>query len=813
MGNAAGQKVLVVRGDDLGRAHAFHELGAGDEMLPEIGGGEHAPEDTDPSRLLLREVARLFQDLPGDLEEEPVLGVHHLRLLRGNAEEGGVEHLHVAQDAPGPDVRGVLGQARGEARVELLGLEEGDRFDAVAQVLPQLAHARRAREPPPHADDGHVVEADVGGAALADAPGLRGRARRASVDSRRHRFHGRVLEEADHRHVDLLLVPHASQELEGQKRVAAELEEVVADAHAPDAQDVLEQRHQVLLRGSSGGHELPLEVGAIRGGCGQPALVHLPVGGEGQGLHPHERRGDHELGHAGGQELAEDRGPWRILALSGDEVAHQALDAGAILPGCDHGGLHRRVLVQGLLDLPRLDPEAADLHLLVRAAAELQDPFGAPVDEVAGSVEPSSRCAEGVGDEALGVELGTSPVARGDAGSADPQLSQDAGGHRLHALVEHVDSGVADGLPDGDREGPFGQVPGDHVGRGDDGAHGRAEGVGDSQVGQGGVRSSHVCRRHGFTAHQHVTHSPKTARVLIDHRVEYRGAHDHGVQAVAFDRGGEASGGGDPLGIDEQSPAVQEHGPDLEDGGVEGEGQHVKPRRLGAEVHIVDGPHQPVHAPVRDLGALRRPGRARGIDDVGETLRGGRALWRGGILRAQPLGQILEHQDPRLLALHTLGQPAVGQDERGVGVFENEAEPLGGMRRVEGEVGSPRLENAEECDRDVLVSLQAEAHHRLQPHPETLKVTGQLAGPRVELGVRERPVVGDDGQRVGPLRDVLGKEVGDGGLGTVVDRRAIPFDQQPLSLPLVEEVDFSEGDRRVRDQALQCPVQVVEEPG
>ena len=52
------------------------------------------------------------------------------------------------------------------------------------------------------------------------------------------------------------------------------------------------------------------------------------------------------------------------------------------------------------LDLPRLDAEAAHLHLAVGAAEELELAVGPEADEVAGAVEPRPGLGrEGVGEE------------------------------------------------------------------------------------------------------------------------------------------------------------------------------------------------------------------------------------------------------------------------------------------------------------------------------------------------------------------------------------------------------------------------------
>ena len=85
---------------------------------------------------------------------------------------------------------------------------------------------------------------------------------------------------------------------------------------------------------------------------------------------------------------------------------------------------------QHRLDLAQLDPEAADLDLVVEPAEELEVAVRPLARQVAGAVEPrAGRLAERVGDEALGRELRPVEVAAGQAGAADVQLAGHADRH------------------------------------------------------------------------------------------------------------------------------------------------------------------------------------------------------------------------------------------------------------------------------------------------------------------------------------------------------------------------------------------------
>ncbi len=86
----------------------------------------------------------------------------------------------------------------------------------------------------------------------------------------------------------------------------------------------------------------------------------------------------------------------------------------------DHRGVaYLRLGSQGGLDLPRLDPEAADLDLVVDPPEELQRSVAQAPGAVAGPVEPLAG-ALGIRQEALGGQLRTLEIATGDPEPADP---------------------------------------------------------------------------------------------------------------------------------------------------------------------------------------------------------------------------------------------------------------------------------------------------------------------------------------------------------------------------------------------------------
>ncbi len=140
----------------------------------------------------------------------------------------------------------------------------------------------------------------------------------------------------------------------------------------------------------------------------------------------------------------------RAGAGRGDDVADEALVAGLVLAG-DH---HRRgdVLVGGQhgLDLARLDPEPADLHLPVRPAAEHHLPLAGPPAQIPGPVHPlAGRDGVRAGREPLGGQGRPAHVAPGQARAGDVDLTGHPRRHRPQEAVQDVDPGVVAGPADG----------------------------------------------------------------------------------------------------------------------------------------------------------------------------------------------------------------------------------------------------------------------------------------------------------------------------------------------------------------------------
>ncbi len=193
------------------------------------------------------------------------------------------------------------------------------------------------------------------------------------------------------------------------------------------------------------GHQLRDQRGGLAGGRGllaarratrlrQCPAVDLAAFGQRQ-LRQHF---DLPRDHVGGKALAEVAAQLlgvELDPIGGLGVADQPLVARNVLAGDDGGVADAGMEPEHLADLPRLDPVAGDLHLVIDPAEEGVVAARQAAEDVAGAVDPAAA-GEAVGAEAVGGPLGVAAVAAGDAGTADPELTGLALGDLLASLVE-----------------------------------------------------------------------------------------------------------------------------------------------------------------------------------------------------------------------------------------------------------------------------------------------------------------------------------------------------------------------------------------
>src|SRR5215471_9030472 len=111
-----------------------------------------------------------------------------------------------------------------------------------------------------------------------------------------------------------------------------------------------------------------------------------------------------------------------------------------IIPRNNRSLRHARVRQQRCLNLPRLNPEPADLHLLVRSTHKLQNPVRAPPRQVPAAVHPSPRSTKPVRNKTLPGQPPTTQIAARYSAPRYVKLPDNPNSNRLQTIVQDVNA-------------------------------------------------------------------------------------------------------------------------------------------------------------------------------------------------------------------------------------------------------------------------------------------------------------------------------------------------------------------------------------
>ncbi len=222
--------------------------------------------------------------------------------------------------------------------------------------------------------------------------------------------------------------------------MAPECEEVVVNSDAFELKNIgedLAQRDLVAVSWSAVTFDLSAR-------CRQRTPVQLSVGCDRKAVQKDESRGDHVIRKPLAKIAAKDRGA-RCIVPCGHDVSHELLAPGSIIAR-DHDGLrHLWVRRQGGLDFTQLDPEAADLDLVVNPSQEFDRAVAPPPRQIPRSIHPLAKC-DGVriSHESLGRQSRTPVITARQPRSGDVQIAGHAHGNRLHLPVQNVHPSIPD---------------------------------------------------------------------------------------------------------------------------------------------------------------------------------------------------------------------------------------------------------------------------------------------------------------------------------------------------------------------------------
>ena len=446
------------------------------------------------------------------------------------------------------------------------------------------------------------------------ALGLRGPGAAGDLRLRRH---GRMLEQLARGQLQTG-TPGASDDLDAEDGVAADLEEVVLDTDALEAEHVAPDGGQERLVGRA-----RRQVGARGRGVGrrQRLAIDLAVRRQRQRVERDERRRHHVLGQLRRQGDAQLRHR-RHRAAGEVKIRDQALLSGHVLARHHHARADSRHSEQRRLDLAELDPQAADLHLVIDSSEVLQRPVAAPARQVPRPIHARARlAAERIGHEPFGCQRGPIVVPAPHLHAAEVQLACRSRRHQVQRLVEHVRRRIRDRPANRHHSA----VVAAHAGPRRDVDRGLRRAVEIVELaGQPLVEARDQLRRQRLAA----AHHPAQARALLHARLFDEGAqhrrHEvHRRHAARHHFALEVARVFVSVRRRHHQARAGHHRPEqLPDRDVEAERgllqHHV---RGGQPVRLLHPPQAVHHATVCVACAFGLPRRARGVDDVRQIRR------------------------------------------------------------------------------------------------------------------------------------------------------------------------------------------------
>jgi hypothetical protein len=274
--------------------------------------------------------------------------------------------------------------------------------------------------------------------------------------------------------------------------------------------------------------------------------------------------------------------PPRIGRSDGDRVEHPGLPT-------ENG-----------LDLRRLDPVPADLHLLVRAPGKLHHAVGAHAAPVARAIGPHAEARDR--DEAPRRLRLVAQVAQRQTLAGGRKLARFAQRRKPALGIQNRHARARDRKPDRHRGLRIGLA--DLVARRERRVLRRAIRVDDAEAGQAGAEPRGVAGRHRLATREHDRKRLERLRPLVNHRVEQRRGQEARRHAVLPDRLADLAKPDPPRRRDHHRPAREQRGPDLQRRGVErrrGDVQEAR-RRIGPQEPVAQA--QPDDRPVGHHNAL-----------------------------------------------------------------------------------------------------------------------------------------------------------------------------------------------------------------
>ncbi|MNW44984.1 hypothetical protein D3C74_222350 [compost metagenome] len=231
--------------------------------------------------------------------------------------------------------------------------------------------------------------------------------------------------------------------LQGLDRIAAERKEIVHRADLIHAQHRLPDRRKCLLGRSTRRRVCSLGTNASFR-YRQRFTVDLPVRRKRHLIQAHDAR-RHHMGRQRGVQMGHK--PFKIEAGIRYDIPAQIFLLPLVRPVDDKCLTHAGKIFHGRFNLTKLDPIAANFHLVVDPADEVHVAVRHPARQVARPVQPLPSGERAV-YEFLRRQIRAVQVTAGHSRSADNQLAQHPDRHRLQIRIHDVELGVQPRFPD-----------------------------------------------------------------------------------------------------------------------------------------------------------------------------------------------------------------------------------------------------------------------------------------------------------------------------------------------------------------------------
>src|SRR3954454_14425476 len=242
--------------------------------------------------------------------------------------------------------------------------------------------------------------------------------------------------------LNLQALADAADQPRRQKRMAPQRKKVVLNPNPLKPQHLRKQPAQDLLLGRARQPQNRSRHLRHR----QRTTVQLAVWRQRKPIQNHKRRRNHVVRQSPRQMIPQLRNLNRGTR-SQNHIRHQPLAARTILARNNRRLPNTAMPQQAGLDLARLNPETAQLHLRVRTTQKLQHPVRSPPPQIPGPVHPRPRHPIRVRNKPLPGQATTPDIAPRKTAPRDVQLPRHPGRNRPQATIQHIHPRVRDRTP------------------------------------------------------------------------------------------------------------------------------------------------------------------------------------------------------------------------------------------------------------------------------------------------------------------------------------------------------------------------------